>query len=115
MRFAEYPNGIFIDNDGNILPLNQSQHRKLFLCESDSEDDVVEIPRFIRKKAKIVEDKIACVVCLENPAVGVFTKCKHQCCCMKCGPKLDDLCPICRTTSIFIHHLEIPQDVVIYK
>jgi len=116
IRCVEYPEGVYISKKGEVKPINQAAMRKsLFVCDIESDDDVTEIPRFVKKpKTKVNENCSVCVVCLEDPAVGVFQVCKHQCCCMKCGAKLET-CPLCRVKSLFIHNLEVPENVTIYK
>jgi hypothetical protein len=130
MRFVEYPNGVYINHSGAIEAMKPGEHKKLFAeCSSsssdsddtnaqDQDDDVVEIPAFRsvtkKQKPKVVDDKCLCVVCLENPAVGVFLACGHQCCCIKCGSQLEQ-CPICRAKSSFIHHLDVPLNITIFK
>ncbi len=117
MRFVEYPDGVFIKADGKIDKTKLGIKGEIpSSSESESDDDVIEIPRFVKKPKILTKstDDPLCVVCLECNSVGVFESCLHQCCCMRCGPKLE-ICPICRTKSIFIHNLDIPMGIKVFK
>lgn len=60
-----------------------------------------------QERAKTAEQKIAevippetiCCICMENPREMVYINCGHLCACVKCERRIDDKCPICRTTS----------------
>jgi hypothetical protein len=49
----------------------------------------------------IVGQENECLVCVENPSMGVFVPCGHVCCCLTCGEKLDT-CPLCRDQGLFM-------------
>lgn len=62
-----------------------------------------------------VDDKGACVVCLDAPSTYVFEACKHLCLCRTCAASLLDqcsqpaskkapkVCPLCREESRLVH------------
>ncbi len=42
-----------------------------------------------------------CCICMDAQVGGVFIPCAHACCCIRCGPKTRNKCPLCRTVSSF--------------
>jgi hypothetical protein len=106
------------DDDENNIHLSDTedsdvveilQHKSAKKKKTSANENAFSIPEVSQ-----TEEKTICVVCLEHPAVGVFQSCKHQCCCIKCGSKLEQ-CPICRAKTGFIHHLDVPKHVKTFK
>ena len=49
---------------------------------------------YIRPKS--TENRLTCIICLDNERNILFNPCHHICCCNRCVNNLNNMCPVCR-------------------
>ncbi len=90
-------------------PFETSQSWNLFSSAKNVIQKLSSIKDNVEIKEVVEVKKPECVICLSEPAVGVFVPCGHQSACIDCGNAIDS-CPLCRGKGAFMHISLIDQN-----